>query len=459
MTEPWRYTTDDLANFLCAEVVGESASFSNVSTDTRALQPGDLFVALQGENFDGTQFVDAAFKKGAAAALTTHAAETGPCVVVDNSLVALQQFAQHHRAQYDLPIIAITGSCGKTSAKDFTHAVLGRESEQGPAVSVVKTPGNFNNEIGCPLSLLQLQQDTQMAVIEMGANHVGEIEFLCGLAKPTESAITMIAPAHLEGFGSIEGVIKAKSEIMQGLPPEGRFYVNLDDPVCTKIGQEFSGETFTFGRAEEADVRLDHFAFDESGDLVLDISPIGQLKLPLPIPAQITNVLLAVAIGLQHGVETFEEPLRRACQRTTRFRIEEIGPITVLDDSYNASPASVDAALHALSLRAKYGKRFAALGEMLELGEDAAAFHREAGEAAARYGISHLFTFGPHAGDQVSGARAGGVPNAATFTSPKSIAEAIFACATPGCCVLVKGSRGMRMEGVTEALRKLYKAA
>ena len=454
----WNYTTEALAKIFGVEAPGDGVSFSNVSTDTRSLQPGDLFFALRGENFDAADYVSKAFAEGAIAAVTSRACDAGPCLVIENPLIALQTFSAHHRTQYDLPVLAITGSCGKTSAKDFTHAVLNGNQAQEDDATIVKTPGNFNNDIGCPISLLQLQENTRMAVIEMGANHVGEIDFLCRLAKPTETAITMIAPAHLEGFGSIEGIIAAKAEIMQALPPDGRFYVNLDDPACVKIAERFPGEKIGFGRAERADVRLEHCAFDETGDLVLDIAPIGRLKLPLPIPAQATNVLLAIAVALQHGVDDFEAPLRRACRDATQFRIEQIGPLTILDDSYNASPASVNAALEALGLRANPGQRIAALGEMLELGKEAAQFHREAGEAAGHHGISHLFAIGPHADNLIEGASAKGVPNAAAFNTQKGIADAIFACTTPGCCLLVKGSRGMRMERVLETLRDLYQS-
>src|SRR5690606_11767586 len=209
---------------------GRAVTFEAVSTDTRTLAPGQVFFALSGENFDGNRFVGEAFAKGAAAAVVREAAGDGPCLVVPDPLKALQAFAAYHRNRYPIPLFALTGSCGKTGVKDLTAAVLGSRW------NVVKTPGNLNNDIGCPLSLLRIDEKTDMAVIEMGANHAGEIAELCRIARPTESAITLVAPAHLEGFGTVENVARAKAEIVEGLPGDGTFYVNADNPWCVKIG-------------------------------------------------------------------------------------------------------------------------------------------------------------------------------------------------------------------------------
>jgi len=444
----WRYTLSETAQIIGARTLPREAAFSSVSTDTRTLAPGNLFFALSGPNFDGNRFVADAFAKGAAAVVSRQPNDAGPCLVVDDPLKALQQFAAHHRAQYSIPVFALTGSCGKTSTKDMTARVLATR------YNVVKTQGNLNNDIGCPMSLLQLDQRTEIAVIEMGANHPGEIAGLCKLAKPTESAITIVAPAHLEGFGDIEHVAKAKGEIMKGLDERGTFYVNTDDPWCVKIAESFGGHTVRFGST--GDVVLESLRFVAPCEMELGISPIGTLRLPLACRAHAHNVLLAVAVGLQHGVISFEEPLRQACASASRFKILNVGPLTVIDDTYNANPASMAASIEALTDWPGAGARMAALGSMLELGDAAASLHREIGIKAGRLGVSCLFAKGPHALDMVEGARDGGVSCAEVLDDPAAIARSIHAAAKPGDLLLVKGSRGMRMEQVIRALEELY---
>ncbi len=442
----WRYTLPELARILGVPDTGVAGVFDGVSTDTRSLTPGQVFFALKGDNFDGNRFAADALRRRAAAAVVTEACDE-PHLLVKDGLEALQQFAAHHRAHYEIPLIAITGSCGKTSAKDFAAALLRTRRE------VVKTQGNLNNEIGCPLSLLQIDGVTEVALIEMGANHEGEIAQLCRLARPTESAVTMVAPAHLEGFGSVEKVAEAKGEIAEALGANGVFYENVDDPWCGRIAGRFPGEKVRFGSV--GDVRLVRCALGAGGELELEIDPVGRLCLPLPVPAQAANVLLAVAIGLRHGVEEFEGPLREACARSTRFCLVEVGPFEVLDDTYNANPASMAAALEALASRPGEGARIAVLGEMLELGEGAGRLHEEVGEVAGQRGVSHLFARGPHASVMIEAARRAGVPHAEAIEDHGAMAGAIREAAPAGGAVLIKGSRGMRMECVLRALREL----
>jgi len=446
----WQYTTGELARILAAPAPAQDIAFSSVATDTRTLKPGQLFFALSGEHFDANRFVPEALGKGAAAAVTSSPGQ-GPRILVTNPLKALQTFAAAHRQRYPIPVLALTGSCGKTTAKDFAAALLATR------YNVVKTQGNLNNDIGCPLSLLRIDGDTERTVIEMGANHVGEIAALCALTRPTESAVTMVAPAHLEGFGTLERVAEAKGEIAEGLDANGCFYVNNDNPWCVRIGERFAGQKVFFGTA--GDVTLTACAFDDAGEMLLDIKPVGRLRLPLHVRALTVNVLLAIAVGLRHGIDLFEEPLRDACRSASRCRILRIGPLEVLDDSYNANPASMEAALETLAERARFNRsaaRMAALGEMLELGEAAPALHRQLGEQAARHGVTHLFARGPNAREIVAAARAAGVSQAEAIHEHRLIAEAIHAHAQPGDTLLVKGSRGMKMECVPHALHALY---
>lgn len=444
----WSYSLAELASAIGCEVAAGTATFSSISTDTRTLRPGDVFFALTGANFDANAFVGEAFAKGAYAVVASRASASGPCLVVDDPLRALQRFARWHRDHFSLPVFAITGSCGKTTAKDLIAGLLATR------YSVVKTQGNLNNDIGVPLSLMQIDAGTDFAVIEMGANHPGEIAALCDLARPTEAAITMIAPAHLEGFGSIENVAAAKAEIVRGLGPAGVFYFNTGDPRCVAIAQSFAGERVRFGESKDGTLRRREFL--PSGDTLLEIEPVGSITLPLPCPAHVVNVLLAVAAGVRHGVEEFEAPLRQTLAAAARFRTLRIGPWDVLDDAYNANPASMAAALEALALRPGTGRRVAALGDMLELGAASRALHRELGRTAAAFGAQHVFVRGDFADEVVAGALEGQCPDARAMDAHAEIAAAIHALGPEGGVLLVKGSRGMRMERVLEALKALY---
>jgi UDP-N-acetylmuramoyl-tripeptide--D-alanyl-D-alanine ligase len=447
----WQYTIDDLAAILGVPPPdGDAVVFSGVSTDTRTLQPGQAFFALSGERFDGNDFLEQALFAGAAVAVGTRGSTAGPCLVVGDTLQALQQFAAHHRRRFSIPVYALTGSCGKTTTKDMITELLSTKYR------VLKTPGNMNNEIGCPLTLLRLDETTEIAVIEMGANHIGEIERLCTLARPTASAITMIAPAHLEGFGSIENVARAKSEIVFGLALDGTFFVNNDDPRCVKIGEDFRGNKVTFGTNGDVSMRALEFV---EGGMLLHVDPVGPLRLPLYSRAHAQNVLLAVAVGSFYGISEFEAPLRRACMTGTRCTILRVGPLEIIDDTYNASPRSMEAALEILSRRPTKGSRMAALGSMLELGESAEDLHRQTGHNAAVAGVNVLLARGPHAEAVVAGARAGGVARAEVVDDHGAIARAIAETAAPGDVLLVKGSRGMRMEGVIAGLRAIYEPA
>ncbi len=443
----WNYTLNELALAIGAQSPDSNASFTSVSTDTRTLKSGDVFFALVGENFDGGEYVGEAFAKGASAAVTSKPNAAGPCIIVRDAQAALQAFAGFHRAHYNVPVIAITGSCGKTTSKDMIAAVLATR------MNVVKTKGNLNNEIGCPLSVLQIDANTDIAIIEMGAAHKGNIAELCAFAKPTESAITIVAPAHLEGFGSIDNIAATKGEIAEALPKDGIFYVNTDNPWCVQIAERATSRKVTFGA--QGDVALKSCTIEPDGNMLLDIQPIGPIRVPLACRAHATNALLAIAVGLHHGVTEFELPLRQVAADPARFKHLRIGTLVVIDDSYNASPASMAAALEGLAERPQGGARIAALGDMLELGPSSAQLHRIIGERAGELGISHVFALGNFASAIIGGARDSGVPHAEVLPDHAAVARAVLSVAKPEDVLLVKGSRGMRMERVIEQLRLL----
>lgn len=424
----------------------EDTIITGVSTDTRSLQPGDLFFALNGENFRGDDFVEEAFRKGAVAAVTDGAHHSGPVFHTTASLTALQQMAKAHREQCSARIIGITGSCGKTTAKDMIATLLSTE------YLVEKTQGNLNNDIGCPLSLFRLSKATHFGIIELGANHPGEIKMLSQIAQPEEGVVTLVAPAHLEGFGSLEGVARAKSELMEALPPSGCFYVNMDDPWCRRMGKAFPGESIRFGTG--GDVYLKDLHFDDAGDMVLKVHPIGTLRLPLRIRAHVSHVLLAVAVGLRHGILSFEEPLRQACRQAARFQESIFQGVQVLDDSYNANPTSMKASLEAL--RDYPGKRkIAIVGDMYELGDTAQSLHEDIGTFAASLSLDAFLVLGEYGPAMAARAQAEGLTEAQACTSHEEAAQWLLAHAEEGDVVLFKGSRGMQMELIFEQWKAL----
>jgi len=444
----WTYTLAELAVAAGAPQEVPDVGFSAISTDTRTLSPGDLFFALRGPNFDGADYVEEAFAKGACAAVTSKASDAGPCVIVADPLQALQALAAFHRRRCEATVLALTGSCGKTTSKDLVASVLATRH------NVVATQGNLNNDIGCPLSLLRMNTDTDVAVLEMGANHPGEIASLCSLARPNEAAITMIAPAHLEGFGTVDKVAEAKAEIVDALPADGVFYLNTDDAHCVRIAERFPGETVTFG--QDGEVSLQSYHPGQGGEAVLCVAPVGELRLPLVCRAHAQSVLLAVAVGLHNDVEEFEAPLREALLSSPRVKLIEVGHLRVLDDTYNANPASMTAALESLADNAGRGARIAVLGDMFELGRNAPALHRELGERAYRAGVGRLLLLGEHAADVAAGARDAGLDNVEVYADHASLAAELAVTAPANATILVKGSRGMRMERVIELLRERF---
>lgn len=444
----WTYTIDELAAILGVEYNGQARPFHGVSTDTRKIERGEVFFALSGENYDGAAFAEEALAKGAAAVVTTRPISSESSLIVSDPLAALQRFAAEHRRRHDIFLVAITGSCGKTSSKDLIAGLLASKYE------VIKTQGNLNNEIGCPLSLLRMDAATDCAIIEMGANHAGEIARMCKLARPTDAAITMVAPAHLEGFGSIEKVAKAKGEIITGLAAEGTFYLNVDCSWCVRMAEGHPGPIVCYG--SQGDVVLKSCERMASGEMQLDVEPVGRLVLPLVSRAHVHNVLLAIAVGVRHGVEDFEAPLAAVCAAGGRIKIFDAGPLKIIDDTYNANPASVRAAIETLMEQPGNGARMAALGDMFELGEAAPELHRQVGAEAARLGVSHLFSMGAHAGAMIEGAQ--GVQTVYTHQAetPQTLVDDVIRLVKPGDILLVKGSRGMRMERVIDALRHYY---
>ncbi len=422
-----------------------------ICTDSRALKAADLFVALRGQNFDGHTFVAEAARRGAIGAVVEQSLEGLPPgfaqVEVGDTLAALQQISTRYRRQLPLQVVGITGSNGKTSTKDFTAAVLGENFR------VTKTEGNFNNHIGLPLTMLRACSTDQIGVFELGMNHPGEIAPLAALAAPDVAIITNIGVAHIEYLGSREAIALEKGALAEALQPSGLVILNADDDFSKSIAARTKADAVFCG-LDQGDVRAKDLQQDFGGMKFRLGAEDHWVDAELPVPGihMVRNALLAVAAGRFFGLSLEEcaEGLRGL--RLTRGRLEQkvIGGIHVLDDTYNANPDSVEAALRTLAAMPCSGKRIAVLGRMGELGAESEAGHRRVGLVAAQVGIDAIITVGEEAG--LIAEAAAGVKTIVPEASVEAAVQALREIARPGDVVLVKGSRSARMERIVEGL-------
>jgi UDP-N-acetylmuramoyl-tripeptide--D-alanyl-D-alanine ligase len=427
---------------------------SGVSTDSRKIKRGDLFLAIKGERFDGHQFLSDAVNAGAAALLvmddTNWSGET-PVIKTDDTLKAFGAIARFHRQRFKTPVIGITGSNGKTTTKDLVAAVLSQK------YNVVKTEANYNNEIGLPLTLLEMDQNTQAVVVEMGMRGLGQIRNLATIAEPEIGVITNIGQAHLELLGSEANIAKAKSELIESLPPNGIAVLNGDDPWIRRMVIPDQARSIWFGLE---DSNLDYRAVEigNSGEGIrfqVEENGVGfKLFLPLPGRLNVYNALAAVAVGRILGL-SFQEigkGLAEPIMTGGRLKILNRNQLRIIDDTYNASPVSVKAALEVLCGFPGPGKKIAVLADMLELGEAAIDLHFEIGEYAANLGVNHLLAYGDLARNYAQGFT-GITPGKAEYFSNKTeLIRALKEVARPGDSILIKGSRGMKMEEIVEAI-------
>jgi UDP-N-acetylmuramoyl-tripeptide--D-alanyl-D-alanine ligase len=447
----------DLESWTGGSPLGELPSrFSGLSTDTRSLLPGEIFVPLRGPHFDGHQFLEAARRAGATAAMVERSArlkaELGaalPRLEVDDTLEALGRTAHGHRERFDLPVVAVTGSVGKTSTKDLCAAAL------SPLGSVHRTEGNRNNHVGVPLTLLGIDSSHRAAVIEMGMNHEGEIGRLAALAAPGVGLVTNVAAVHLEQLGSLDAVARAKGELYRALPPDGVAVANADDPLVVAQARSSGRRTVTFGQGP-SDVRLVELLRQDLSGLTCRLDVRGEaieVSLALIGSHQALNAAAAIAAALACGVPGSESADALSSVRAGAHRMELVslpGSALLLDDCYNASPRSMEAALETVR-RLGVGRRLGAvLGDMLELGPEEAALHREVGTRAR--GLDYLLAFGPRSTALAEGARAAGVAVVEHTESFEQALAWVQARLGPKDLLLVKGSRGMALERFRDAL-------
>jgi UDP-N-acetylmuramoyl-tripeptide--D-alanyl-D-alanine ligase len=423
------------------------------SIDSRTLQPGELFFALRGERLDGHNYVEAALAKGAVAAVVESSelerfASKSRLLAVDDSLVALQRLGAAVRRLWGKPLIGVTGSAGKTTTKEAIAHVLSTRYR------VLKSQGNLNNHFGLPLQLLKLEPEHEIAVIEMGMSHAGEITALAKLAQPDCGVVTLVAPVHLEFFESLAAIARAKYELIQSLHAGGIAVLNADDEYVSQFGRDFHGKVVTFGLHKPADVSAQNIESRGSQGSAFDIV-LGEGRahadLPLLGEHSIYNALAAVAVGLQYGVplQTAAESLVSLSAGDKRGEILSIGGATVINDCYNSNPKALDSMVRSLS-QIPAQRRIVVAGEMLELGSAGEAMHREAGKHMADAGIDRVFGVRGLAKAIVEGAKQAGV-RAEFVNTPEEAGEWLRREVKPGDVVLLKASRGVRLEKALEA--------
>jgi UDP-N-acetylmuramoyl-tripeptide--D-alanyl-D-alanine ligase len=421
-------------------------SFTGITTDSRQVNPGMLFAALPGKRVDGHDFVAQAEAAGAVAVLVQRPVQSGvPQLRVDDVLLALGRIAAAWRDRLDPTVIALTGSNGKTTTKELLASILRRSG------AVLSTAGNYNNELGLPLTLFGLEPRHDYAVLEMGAGKAGDIRYLAGLAKPDVGVITNVGPAHLKGMGSVEGVARTKGELYASLPAEGFAIFNMEEswlPLWRELST--AGNSLTFGFRDEADVR----AVRAGGGWRVE-TPAGAFTLELHLPGEhnVLNALAATAMALAVDIELDQVREGLAATRPVPGRLNLVTAPAgwkVIDDTYNANPASLYAALQVLT--AESGEAWLALGDMRELGEDSDKLHAEMGDAARTLGVKRLYATGPHSQATVGAFGRGAMHFPTRGALIEALCKDLAARRDRGVTCLVKGSRSMGMEKVVSAL-------
>lgn len=441
-----RFNIRQLASWLGLDWTGESLDIGAISTDTRSLRSGELFVALTGPNHDGHDHVAAAEAAGAAALLVSRPVNSSlPQIVVDDTRLALGQLGRGWRHELSLPLVAITGSNGKTTVKEMVAAIL---AQAGRARA---THGNLNNDIGVPLTLLTFDRDDEYAVIEMGANHAGEIAYLGGLVSPDVAIVTNAGGAHLEGFGSLEGVAEAKGELFSCLASNGVAVINADDRFAPRWREmALPHRVIAFSLDGEADV-TGHWTPHDGGG-VLTLHYLGnRVEIPLALTGEhnARNALAASAAALALGLSLPRIARGLASMVAVPGRLERLtglGSASVINDSYNANPASFSAAIEVLA--AESGRRILVIGDMGELGSDAVALHAAVGREAREAGLDGLFATGTLSRAAVEAFG----DNAHYFENQQALISALREQLDSDVTLLVKGSRSSRMERVVAAL-------
>jgi UDP-N-acetylmuramoyl-tripeptide--D-alanyl-D-alanine ligase len=468
------FTVAELREVISVKVLAGDPSPSakrrirGISTDSRSIRRGDLFVALRGDRFDGHQFVPAVLAKGATGAIvhdsyrwdSKHAKVIGsrnePFLFgVEDPLFAYQQLATHHRSRFAIPVVAVTGSNGKTTTKDMVASVLAQRWR------TLKTEGNYNNRIGVPHTLFRLTARHQAAVIEMGVDHRGQTTRLCEIVRPTIGLITNIGPDHLEFFGGMEGSAQAKAELLDMLPPDGTAVLNADDLYFDYLAARARCRVVSFGLSEKAHVRAIRVASDARKGTTFELLLPGKSRstavaIKVPGTHNVTNALAAAAVGFSLNLPggMIAEGLAKFRPAAMRSQVVTHHGVQIINDCYNANPASMRAALQLLGEWTPARERVAVLGDMLELGREAQHMHRDIGRFVAGLPLSRLIVCGDLGREIAAGAKQAGMSHQAIVevADATAAAELLKKSVRRGDVVLVKASRGMRMEQIVQGL-------
>ena len=452
-----RLTLSRIAQFISADgKYPEQEVAQGYSIDSRTVKPGELFFAVKGERLDGHDYVAAALEKGATAAVVEKKElqrfpMTNRFLAVDDTLAALQALAAAVRKVWGNPLVGVTGSAGKTTTKEAIAHVLASRFR------VLKSEGNFNNHFGLPLMLLKLEPEHDMAVIEMGMSHAGEIRALAKIAHPEIGVVTNVAPVHLEFFDSIAGIARAKYELIESLPANGVAVLNADDEYVSQFGRDFKGKVLTYGMRATADIRAEKIRPRGAGGSEFDVI-LGNARqhthLPLVGEHNILNALAAIAVGLARGLKLSEAvgSLATLAPAEKRGQVLQLGNITVIDDCYNSNPKALNAMVDALAaMNAK--RRIVVAGEMLELGASAEQMHRESGQHIAEKKVDLLIGVRGLAQAIVEGAKQVGT-RAKFVNTPEEAGEWLARETRDGDVVLLKASRGVKLEKALETWKK-----
>ncbi|MDD6665542.1 MAG: UDP-N-acetylmuramoyl-tripeptide--D-alanyl-D-alanine ligase [Eubacterium coprostanoligenes] len=439
----------EIAPYLGA-TYNKDAEFDSVCIDTRKITKGCLFICIKGERFDAHQFADEALSLGASAVMIHFDIEpNGAYIKVDDTAKAMLRLSGYYRSKFDIPVIGLTGSVGKTTTKEFTHLVVSAK------YNAIKTLGNLNNEIGVPQMLFQIDNSTEAAVIEMGMNHFGEISRLVNEVEPTIGLITNIGVSHIENLGSREGILKAKLELCEGLAEGAPLILNGDNDMLQTVKDEHHKVVF-YG-IENGEFKAENIV-EADDSTSFDVAYYGK-KQHITIPTigihNVYNALAAFVVGyfLHIDPQLSADALADYVPAGMRQKVVDVDGITSIEDCYNASPDSMRAALKTLS-DIKGNKKIAVLGDMLELGDYAKTAHTEVGNAVAENKIEYLLAYGNDAKFYVDGAKQGGVKNAFLFDDKEKLSEMLLNIASKGDAVLFKGSRGMKLEDVINTVYK-----
>ena len=453
-------TLGQLLQAVGGQLLGEfdkNAPISHVDTDSRDIHPGSLFIPLAGERFDGHAYINAALESGAVGCLTQRERESYQpgkfYVKVPSTQRALRDLAAWYKEQFHIPFVAVTGSVGKTTAKDMLAAVLGVKYK------VLKTEGNFNNNIGLPLTLLRLDSSHQIGVVEMGMDKFGEIDFLGGIVKPEVGVITNIGDAHIERLGSRENIFKAKCELLPHIKEDGLLVLNGDDPMLSTLRGNTPVQTVFCGQGEGLEYRAQILGGDGVSHIQCRLTTPHmdrEVRIPALGEHMVYPTLIAAAVAERFGLtpDEIEQGIRQFVPTRMRMNILRRGNgIIILDDTYNANPQSMRAAISVLA-DSQSSYKIAVLGDMLELGPFSPALHAEVGEYLGQAGIPCLVAVGEQSAAMAQGARDVGVPQVLYCQDKGEAMQRLRMLLRGDCTILVKASRGMKMEDITAFLVK-----